>query len=110
MAEKPRRSGRNAPKRIGNLTENESESNAPSNELEDLTLEEKKAKKARALKTLKTKTDEKSKFMSNFDPTASRRAKQKFSGKAYQYPASQGKSTAIYDHRGVIVQVNMRRK
>lgn len=104
MAEKPRRSGRNAPKRIGNLTENESESNSPNVEMEDLTLEEKKNKKVRALKTLKAKTDENSKFMSNFDPTASRRVKQKVSGKTYQFPPIQGKKSAVYDHRGVIVQ------
>eukprot|EP00092_Neocalanus_flemingeri_P056980 GFUD01067620.1.p1 GENE.GFUD01067620.1~~GFUD01067620.1.p1 ORF type:complete len:161 (+),score=57.74 GFUD01067620.1:56-538(+) len=90
MAEAPRRSGRNAPKRIGNLTENDSESNSPNVEMEELTLEEKK--------------DVNSKFMSNFDPTASRRMKQKVSGKTYQYSAVQGKKTAVYDHRGVIVQ------
>ena len=109
MAEQPRRSGRKAPKRIGNLTENESESNSPNVEMEDLTLEEKKSKKARALKTLKGKTDENSKFMSNFDPSASRRMKQKVSGKTYQLPSSlpASKKSAVFDHRGVIVQVNL---
>ena len=106
MAEKPRRSGRNAPKRIGNLTENDSGSNSPNVEMEELTLDEKKNKKMRALKTLKTKTDENSKFMSNFDPSASRRVKQKVSGKTYQYSAVQGKKSAVYDQRGVIVQVS----
>ena len=75
----------------------------------NLTLEEKKNKKVRGLKTLKGKTDENSKFMSNFDPSASRRMKQKVSGKTYQLPSSlpASKKSAVFDHRGVIVQVNL---
>ena len=104
MAEKPRRSGRNAPKRIGNLTENDS--NSASVDMEDLALE-RKNKKMRALKNLKTKTDENSKFMSNFDPSASRRVKQKGSGKTYEVAAIPTKKSALYDHRGVIIQVRI---
>ena len=107
MAEKPRRSGRNAPKRMSNLTENENEANSANVEMEDLTLEEKKNKKVRALKNLKAKTDENSKFMSNFDPSASRRVKARVSGKSYEIPPVPTKKSAVYDHRGVIIQVGL---
>ena len=105
MAEKPRRSGRNAPKRMGNLTENDTDVTSSNVEMEDLTLDEKKNKKVRALKNLKAKTDENSKFMSNFDPSASRRVKARVSGKSYEAPPVPTKKSAIYDHRGVIIQV-----
>ena len=61
MAE-PRRSGRNAYKKLDSLTENESGPNSPSLEMDELSIDDglggvKKSRKCRALKTLKAKAD-----------------------------------------------------
>ena len=107
MAE-PRRSGRNVNRKIENLTENDSGPNSPGVDLEDLSIEDvDKKKKSRALKTLKTKQDENSKFMSDFDPNTSRKAKLKVNDKTYKPPIGASKKSTIYDNKGILLGVRL---
>ena len=102
----PRRSGRNANKKLDNLTENDSGPNSPSLEMEELSIEDgERKRKSRALKTLKAKQDENSKFMSDFDPSLGRKAKLKISDKTYKAPELKGKKSNIYDNKGILIAV-----
>ena len=102
-----RRSGRNASKKLDTLTENDSGPNSPSVDMEDLSIEEgEKKRKSRALKTLKAKQDENSKFMSDFDPSLSRKAKLKISDKTYKPPVlEKPKKSNVYDNKGILITV-----
>ena len=102
-----RRSGRNASKKLDTLTENDSGPNSPSVDMEDLSIEEgEKKRKSRALKTLKAKQDENSKFMSDFDPSLSRKAKLKISDKTYKPPVPEKpKKSNVYDNKGILITV-----
>ena len=100
-----RRSGRNASKKLDTLTENDSGPDSPNVDMEDLSIEEqKKTRKSRALKTLKAKQDENSKFMSDFDPSLSRKAKLKISDKTYKPPVpDKPKKSSVYDNKGILI-------
>eukprot|EP00092_Neocalanus_flemingeri_P022836 GFUD01024760.1.p1 GENE.GFUD01024760.1~~GFUD01024760.1.p1 ORF type:complete len:165 (-),score=42.34 GFUD01024760.1:183-677(-) len=99
----PRRSGRNANKKMDTLTENDSGPNSPSLDFDELSIDDgtKKSKKSRALKTLKAKQDENSKFMTDFDPNQGRKAKLRISEKTYKAPT--GKKANVYDSKGITI-------
>jgi len=108
MADRPRRSGRVTTKKV----DDESRDNSPSLQMEELNIDDggpgadgKRGK--RSLKNLKAKADESSKFMSNFDPSVSRRTKTQ--GKSGRGPGTGGytRKTALYDNKGVLIQFGL---
>jgi len=101
----PRRSGRNATKKFDTF-ETDSGPNSPSLEMEELSIEDgEKKRKSRALKTLKAKQDDSSKFMSDFDPNQGRKAKLRISDKTYKPPVGTAttKKSNIYDNKGILI-------
>jgi hypothetical protein len=59
--------------------------------------DKKKKKKQRALKNLRSKEDESSKFLTNFNPSSDRKAKSKVAGRYSASATSAAKKNSIYD-------------
>jgi len=112
MSEGLRRSGRSTVKKHESVAENDSGSNSPNVDMEYLSLDDsnsndgrrkkKLSKTEKALRTLKSKEDNNSTFMADFNPTQSRREKQKATRKPYS--ASNTKKSNIYDEKGLLIQ------
>lgn len=108
--EKPRRSGRAVTKKLDSLDDSNLN-------MEELQIDDSgpgstggKGKKGgkKPLKNLKAKQDESSKFMTNFDPSVSRRTKQQAKGgRATGNSSGNVRKAAVYDNKGVIIQLGL---